>query len=128
MIFARFLLGNKFVFAILSICVIFCVDIALGSTLDVHVYYKGEAASKASVYIDEDILLGQTDLKGILKDVNISPGNHIVVAKWRDYNGDELSGSLPFTAEPRSYTMARVDLEPPRNLGWIWQFVKNKYG
>jgi hypothetical protein len=94
------------------------------------VYYEGKPASNASVYIDNDILLRQTNSNGILKDVNISPGTHNVIAKWRDRNGNERVGTFSFKAESRSYTMKRVDLQAPtpRNLGWIWQFVKDLNG
>lgn len=123
-------LCSKFAFVFLFFSLLFCVDIALGSLLDVHVYYEGKPADNASVYIDGDILLGQTDSKGILNDVNISPGTHTVVAKWWDRAGNEQSGRVSFAARSDTLTMKRIDLQQktPKNLGWIWQFVKDING
>lgn len=125
----RLYIRNKSVFILISlISLLLCVDIALGSTLDVYVYYGEKPAAQASIYIDNDILLGQTDSTGILKDIIISPGSHIVIAKWQDSYGQERSGMFSFEAQPDSYTMKRIDLQIPRNLGWIWQFVKDING
>ena len=125
----RLYIRNKSVFVlILLISLLLCVDIALGSTLDVYVYYGEKPATQASIYIDNDILLGQTDSTGILKDIIISPDSHIVIAKWQDSYGQERSGMVSFEAQPGSYTMKRIDLQIPRNLGWIWQFVKDING
>jgi hypothetical protein len=128
MMLKRFPLSNKPVLAFLLISLLLCMDIALGSMLDVHVYYGEKPAAQASVYIDNDILLGQTDSNGTLKGINISPGPHTVVAKWRESNGQLQSGTVSFTAQPDFYTMKRIDIPVTRNLGWIWQFVKNTNG
>ena len=118
--------SHKFAFILASIGLLFCADMALGSTLDVSVYYEGRPAPNASIYIDNDILLGQTDSNGKLKDLNISPGTHVVVAKWQNSSGIERSGAFSYTAEPETYTMKRIDLQTSRDLGWIWQFVKDR--
>lgn len=118
--------SNKFAFVFVFIIFIFHADMALGSTLDVSVYYEGKPASNASIYIDDQILLGQTDSNGKLKDLNISPGPHVVVAKWRNSIGSERSGAFSYQAKPDTYTMKRIDLQTSRNLGWIWQFVKDR--
>ena len=120
--------SNKFAFVFVFIIFLFYADMALGSTLDVSVYYEGKPAANASIYIDDNILLGQTDSKGILRDLSISPGPHVVVAKWRNSIGSERGGVFSYTAEPDTYEMKRIDLETSRNLGWIWQFVKDRYG
>ena len=118
--------SHKFAFILASIGLLFFTDMALGSTLDVSVYYEGRPAPNASIYIDDDILLGQTDSNGILRDLNISPGPHAVVAKWRNSIGSERIGAFSYEAKPDTYTMKRIDLESSRNLGWIWQFVKDR--
>ena len=118
--------SHKFAFILASIGLLFCADMALGSTLDVSVYYEGRPAPNASIYIDDNILLGQTDSNGILRDLNISPGPHAVVAKWRNSIGSERIGAFSYEAKPDTYTMKRIDLESSRNLGWIWQFVKDR--
>lgn len=118
--------SHKFAFIFASIGLLFCADMALGSTLDVSVYYEGKPADNASIYIDNDILLGQTDSNGILRDLSISPGPHAVVAKWRNSIGSERSGAFSYEAKPDTYTMKRIDLQTSRNLGWIWQFVKDR--
>ncbi len=123
MMLKQFGISNKVAFAFLSISLLLCMDVALGSTLDVYVDYKGKPAGKALVYIDNDILLGQTNVvNGTLSNINISPGFHTIVAKWHDNHGQQSSGMMSFTAEPNTYTRLRVDLHIfPRNLGWIWQ-------
>jgi hypothetical protein len=118
--------SNKFAFVFVCIIVLLCADMALGSTLDVSVYYEGKPAANANIYIDDNILLGQTDSNGKLKDLNISPGPHVVVAKWQNSIGIERSGAFSYTAEPDTYAMKRIDLQTSRNLGWIWQLVKNR--
>lgn len=120
--------GNKFAFVFVFIFFLFYADTAFGSTLDVSVYYEGKPAANASIYIDDEILLGQTNSNGILRDLNISPGPHAVVAKWRNSIGSERSGAFSYTAEPDTYTMKRIDLQSSRNLGWIWQLVKGRNG
>lgn len=119
---------KRFTLALFSICLLLCIELSLGSTLDVLVYYEGKPADNASIFIDNNILLGQTDSEGILNDINIGPGAHTVVAKWRDGSGNERSGMFSYTAGPKSYLMRRIDLMKPRNLGWIWQFVKDING
>lgn len=120
--------SNKFIFVFMFIIFLFCADMALGSTLDVSVYYEGKPAANANIYIDDNILLGQTNSNGMLKNLNISPGPHVIVAKWRNSIGSERSGAFSYTAEPDTYTMKRIDLQTSRNLGWIWQFVKDRNG
>jgi len=105
-----------------------CIDVALGSILDVYTYYEGKPAAQANIYIDEDIFVGQTDSKGSLKDINVRPGSHIITAIWQDNNGNERGGASSFTAKSGSYAMRRIDLEAPRPLGWIWQLVKDING
>jgi hypothetical protein len=125
MMLKQFGVSNDVMFAFLSISLLLCTGIALGSTLDVYVDYKGIPAGQASIYLDNDTYLGQTISDGTFNDVYIAPGFHTVVANWQDGNGQQRSGTRSFTACNDSYTQLRIDLNFPRNLGWIWQLLTN---
>lgn len=120
----RLAISNKVLFALLSISLVLCIDMALGSTLDVYVDYKHGPAGQADVFIDNDTLLGETDSDGALYDIKVNPGVHTIAAKWQDNNGKLCYGERSFTALSDSYTLLHIDVAP-RNLGWIWQFMKN---
>jgi hypothetical protein len=105
MMLKRFGISNKVVFAFLSICLLLCMDVALGSTLDVYVDYGGNPADQALIYIDNDNCLGQTNSDGTLNNIYVDPGFHKVVAKWQG-----RSGTRSFTALSDSYTQLRIDL------------------
>jgi hypothetical protein len=69
-------------FAFLSISLLLCMGVALGSTLDVFVYDGPNAVGGASVLIDDNPQpVGYTDSSGALKGINVSPGFHKVVAR-----------------------------------------------
>lgn len=105
------------------ISLLLCIGLALGSTLDVYVDYKGNPVAQASIYIDNATYLGQTISDGTLNNIYVDPGSHTVNANWQDDNGQQRSGIRSFTAFNDSYTQLRIDLNFPRNLGWIWQLL-----
>ncbi len=105
------------------ISLLLCMGIALGSTLDVYVDYKGDPVNQASIYIDNSTYLGKTIPDGTLNSIYVDSGFHTVAAKWQDGNGQQRSGMRSFTAFNDSYTQLRIDLNFPRNLGWIWQLL-----
>lgn len=119
----------KAIFVFLSISLLFCMDIvAEGSMLDVKVSYEGKPAGQAYIYIDNNSTsVGQTSLEGTLDNINIDPGDHTVIATWRDSSGQERMGRKSLTILPESYTDLNIYLDHPRNLGWIWQFVASVY-
>jgi hypothetical protein len=98
---------------ILMLYVSLSSGIALGSTLDVSVYYNDKPADQAFVYIDniDNVnLLGITDVNGILNGIGINSGSHTVIAKWKDGTGQQRSGERSFTAHPDSNVWVRIDL------------------
>lgn len=107
----------------ISISLLLCIGLALGSTLDVYVDYKGNPVNQASIYIDNDTYLGQTISDGTLNSIYVDSGFHIVAANWQDDTGQQRSGTRSFAASNDSYTQLRIDLNFPRNLGWIWQLL-----
>lgn len=100
----RFGISNKVVFAFLSIGLILCMDIALGSTLDIYVYSGGAPASSAEIYVD-GVWKGRTYPDGSLLNIDVAPGFHTVVASF-----DGRSKNRDFTAQSDSYTQLRIDM------------------
>lgn len=89
---------------VISICTLFFTNVVLGATLDVGVYYNGASVGPAEIYIDNNPA-GQTGIDGILNNIDVNPGAHIVIAKWND-----RSGEIHFTAPLDSHTWLRIDL------------------
>jgi hypothetical protein len=97
-------INSKAVFAFLSISLLLCTGIALGSTVDVYVDHGGSPAGWANISIDGSPV-GQTNEKGLLYNIFIGPGPHTVVANWQG-----IIGSRSFTAQSDSYTQLQIDL------------------
>lgn len=104
MILKQFGISNKAVFAFLSISLLLCTSVALGSTVDILVLQGGNPAAQASISIDGSNV-GQTNSGGTLYNVFIGPGSHTVVANWQG-----LSGSRSFEAQSDSYTQITINL------------------
>ncbi len=104
MILKQFGISNKVVFAFLSMSLLLCTGVALGSTVDVVVDHGGSPAGQASISID-GTNVGQTNSNGALYNIFIGPGSHTVVANWQG-----LSGSRSFTAQSDSYTQLTISL------------------
>lgn len=104
MILKQLGISNRVVFAFLSMSVLLCTGVALGSTVDILVLQGGSGAGGASISIDGSYV-GQTNGQGSLYNVFIGPGYHTVVANWQG-----LSGSRSFTAQSDSYTQLQINL------------------
>jgi len=107
-------MGLKFKqIGLLLICILLVSlfsGIALGSMLDVSVYYNDKPANKASVYIDNSNILGITNVDGILNGISINSGSHTIIAKWIDDTNQQRIGERSFTAYPDSSVWVRIDL------------------
>lgn len=94
----------RFKLVLITICILFSTEVVLGSTIDVSVYYEGSPVGPAYIYIDDNSV-GQTTIDGILNNIYVDPGTHIVIAKW---NG--RSGKRSFTSPLDSHTWLRINL------------------
>jgi hypothetical protein len=90
---------------VISICTLFFTEAALGSIIDVGVYSDGVPVGPANIYIDNGNSVGQTGIDGILNNIYVDPGTHIVIAKWNDRRGERS-----FTAPSDSHTWLRIDV------------------
>lgn len=95
---------------LIPICAPFFIEVALGSTIDVGVYYNGFPVGQALIYIDNGNSVGQTSINGTLNNIYVNPGPHIVAAKWKDYTSQMRNGERSFTAPSDSHTWLRIDL------------------
>jgi hypothetical protein len=103
----QFCISKMAMFALLSICMLLCMGVAAGATLDVFVYDGGNAVGQASVYIDDNPqAVGLTDSSGALRNINVSPGFHKVFATF----GQKRGTSTFIAQSDTTYTSLNVYL------------------
>lgn len=71
----------------LSISMLLCINVALGSMVDVSVSLEGgNPVSGAAIYIDNKFV-GNTWQDGLLRDISVIPGEHAVRAEGQGGTG-----------------------------------------
>ncbi len=73
----------------LSISMLLCINVALGSMVDVSVSLAGgNPVAGAAVYIDNEYI-GNTWQDGLLRDITVRPGEHTVRAEGQGGTGTD---------------------------------------
>lgn len=80
---------SKAFLVLLFISMLLCMNVALGSMVDVSVSLEGgNPVPGAAIYIDNEFV-GNTWQDGLLRDISVRPGEHTVRAEGQGATGTD---------------------------------------